>query len=76
MSVSDKVRTDLDLHKWSNLKMVVHVIERSYPEVAVDQIWKQHVQQLKTMHTFENLNIVLTRTRTPTDVGANDWMTT
>ena len=30
------------------------------------------------MHTFENLNIVLTRTptRTPTDANTNDWVTT
>ena len=30
------------------------------------------------MHTFETLNIVLTRTptRTPTDADANDWVTT
>ena len=30
------------------------------------------------MHTFENINIVLTRmpTRMPIDAGANDWVTT
>ena len=62
--------------------MGVYAIERSYPKVGVDQVWKQYLKQLKTMHTFENLNIVLTRTRTrtptrtPTDANANDWVTT
>ena len=26
------------------------------------------------MHTFENLNILLTRTLTPTDADANAWV--
>ena len=38
MGVNDKVRTDLDLHKGSNLGMVVYAIERSYPKVGVCQI--------------------------------------
>ena len=70
MGVNDRVRTDLDLHKESNLGMGVYAIERSYPKVGVGQIWKHYLKQLKkTMHTFQNLNIVLTRTpawtRTP-----------
>ena len=78
MGVNDKVRTDLDLHKESILGMWMYAIERSYPKVGVGQIWKQYLNQLKTMHTFENLNIVLTRTptRTPTDADANAWVTT
>ena len=36
--VNDKVRTDLDLHKGSNLGMWVYAIERSYPKVGVGQI--------------------------------------
>ena len=47
MGVNDKVRTDLDLHKGSNLGMGVYVIERSYPKVGVGQIWKQYLKQLK-----------------------------
>ena len=35
MGVNDKVRTDLDLHKWSNSGKGVYVIERSYPKVGV-----------------------------------------
>ena len=31
---------------------------------------------LKIMHTFENLNIVLTRMPMLTDANANDWVTT
>ena len=31
MSVNDKVRTDLVLHKESNLGIGVYAIERSYP---------------------------------------------
>ena len=38
MGVNDKVRTDLDLHKWSNLEMGAYAIETSYPEVGVGQI--------------------------------------
>ena len=38
MGVNDKVRTDLDLYKGSNLGMGVYVIERSYPKVGVCQI--------------------------------------
>ena len=45
MSVNDKVRTDLDLYKWSNLGMGVYVIERSYPKVVVGQIRKQYLKQ-------------------------------
>ena len=59
--------------------MVVYVIERSYPKVGVGQIWKQYLKQLKkNMHTFENLNTVLTRTRMPTrtPTDAIDWVTT
>ena len=46
--------------------MGVYAIERSYPKVGAGQIWKQYLKQLKkTMHTFENLNIVLMWTTTP-----------
>ena len=38
MGVNDKVRNDLDLHKGSNLGMVVYAIERAYPKVGVGQI--------------------------------------
>ena len=38
MGVNDKVRTDLDLNKGSNLEMGVYAIERSYPKVGVGQI--------------------------------------
>ena len=79
LHVNDKVRTDLDLHNRPNFGSGVYPIDRPYPKVGVGQIWKQYLKQLKkTMHTFENLNIVITRTRTltrtPTD--ANDWVTT
>ena len=47
MGVNDKVRTDLDRYKWSNLVMRVYAIERSYPKVDVGQIWKQYLKQLK-----------------------------
>ena len=36
--VNDKVRTDLDLHNWSNSEMGIYVIERSYPKVGVGEI--------------------------------------
>ena len=46
MGVNDKVRTDLDLHKGSNLGMGgVYAIERSYPKEGVGQIWKQYLKQ-------------------------------
>ena len=35
MGVNDKVRTDLDLYKGSNLEMGVYAIERAYPKVGV-----------------------------------------
>ena len=38
MDVNDKVRTDLEVHKGSNLGMAVYAIERSYPKVGVGQI--------------------------------------
>ena len=38
IGVNDKVRTDLDLHKGSNLEMVVYAIEGSYLKVGVGQI--------------------------------------
>ena len=38
MGVNDKVRTDLDLYKGSNLEMGVHGIEKSYSKVGVGQI--------------------------------------
>ena len=38
MGVKDKVRTDLDLHKESNLGVGVYAIERSYPKEGVGQI--------------------------------------
>ena len=47
IGVNDKVRTDPDLHKGSNLGMGVYAIERSYPKVGVGQIWKQYLKQLK-----------------------------
>ena len=47
MGVNDKVNTDLDLHKGSNLGMGEYTIERSYPKAVVGQIWKQYLKQLK-----------------------------
>ena len=38
MGVNDKARTNLDLHKGSNLGMVVYAIKRPYPKVGVGQI--------------------------------------
>ena len=38
MGVNNKVRSDLDLNKGSNLGMGVYAIERSYPTVGVGQI--------------------------------------
>ena len=38
MGANDKVRTDLDLHKGSNLGMGMYAIERSYTKVGVGQI--------------------------------------
>ena len=51
MGVNDKVRTDLDLYKESNLRMGVYAFERSYPKVSVGQIWKQYLKQLKKLCT-------------------------
>ena len=47
MGVNDKVRTDLDPHKGSYLRMGVYAIERFYSKVGVGQIWKQYLKQLK-----------------------------
>ena len=66
--------TDLDLYKGSNLVMGMYAIERPYPKVDVGQIWKQYLKLLKTMHTSENLNIVLTRTLT--DADSKYWVVT
>ena len=41
MDVNDKVWTDLDLYRGSNLGMGGDAIERSYPKVGVGQIWKK-----------------------------------
>ena len=38
MGVNDKIRTDLDLHKGSNLGMGVYAFESSYLKVGVGQI--------------------------------------
>ena len=38
MGVNDKVKTDLDLHRGSNLGIGVYAIERFYPKVSVGQI--------------------------------------
>ena len=78
MSVNDKVRTDLDLHKGSNLGMGVYAIERSYHKVGVVQIWKQYLKQLKNYAYLWKLKHCAnaTPTPTPTDADANDWVTT
>ena len=47
MGVKDKVRTDLDLHKESILRMGMYAIERCYPKVGVGEKWKQYLKQLK-----------------------------
>ena len=62
----------------SNLGVKVYAVERPYPEVGVGQIWKQYLKYEKnTMHTFENLNIVLTwmPMQTRTDADTYDWVT-
>ena len=61
MGVNDKVGTDLDLHKGSNLRMGMYAIKRFYPKVGVGQIWKLYLKQLKTMHLWK-----LKQTPTPT----------
>ena len=43
IGVNDKLRTDLDLHKGSNLGMGMYATERSYPKVGVGQICKQYL---------------------------------
>ena len=53
MGVNDKVRTDLDLYKVSNLGMGVYAIERSYPKVGVGQIRKQDLKQLNYAHLWK-----------------------
>ena len=70
MGVNDKVRTDLDLHKASNLGMGVYAIERSYPKVGVGQIWKQYLTQLKNY-------VHLWKLKHCANVDANtNWVTT
>ena len=44
MGINDKVWTDLDLYRGSNLAMGVYAIERSYPKVVEGQIWKQYLK--------------------------------
>ena len=71
MGVNDKVRTDLDLYKGSNLGMGVYAIKRSYPKVGVCQIWKQYRKQLKNYaHLWK---LTQTPRRTPTDVTPTGW---
>ena len=48
-SVNDKVRTDPDLLKGSNLGMGVYAIARSYSKVGVGQILKQYLKRLKNL---------------------------
>ena len=47
MGVKWQVKTDLDLHKESNLGMGLCAIERSFPKVGVGQIRKQYLKQWK-----------------------------
>ena len=44
MDLNDKVWTELDLYRRSNLRMGVYAIEISYPNVGVGQIWKQYLK--------------------------------
>ena len=44
MGVNDKVWTDLDLYRGSNLGMEIYAIESSYLKVSVGQIWKQYLK--------------------------------
>ena len=46
MAVNDKVWTDLNLNKGSNMGLEVSAIG-SYPKVAVAQIWKQYLKQFR-----------------------------
>ena len=70
MGVNDKVRTDLDLHKGSNLGMGVHAIERSYLKVGRPNM-KQHLKQLKNYAHLWKL-----KHHAKADADANDWVTT
>ena len=71
MGVNNKVKTDLDLHKGSNLGMGVYANERSYPKVGVGQIWKQYHKQLKNYTHLWKLKHWANE-----DADANDWVTT
>ena len=70
MGVNDKVRTDLDLHKRSNLGMGVYAIERSYPKTGVGEIWKQYLKQLKNYAHLWKLKHCANA-----DADTNDWVT-
>ena len=73
--VNDKVRTDLDLRKGTNLGMGVYAIERSYPKVGVGQIWKQYLKRLKNYAHFWKLKYC-GNTDGDADADTNDWVTT
>ena len=71
MGVNDKVRTDPDLYKGSNLEMVVYAIERSYPKASVGQIWKQYLKWLKNYAYLWKL-----KNCAYADANANNWVRT
>ena len=48
MGINDKVWTDLDLYRGTNLGIGVYAIERFYPKVGVGKIWKHYLKQLNT----------------------------
>ena len=50
--LNDEVRTDLDLHKESNLWMGVYAIERSYPKAGVGQTSKRYLDYFSSYEHF------------------------
>ena len=77
MGVNDKIRTDIDLHKGSNLGMSVYAVERSYPKVGVGQIWKQYLKQLKNYaHLWKLKHCANADADADAVADANDWVTT
>ena len=75
MGVKDEVRTDLDLHKESILRIGVYATERSYPKVGVGQIWRQYLKQLKNYAHIWKLKHCANEDA-DTDTDANAWVTT
>ena len=77
MGVNDRVRTDLDLHKESNLGMGVYAIERSNPKVGAGQISKHYLKQLKKnyAHLSKLKHCANADAGMDADADSNDWAT-